>query len=580
MPYTTISEVWSYYDRLECQGFDAHDISCAIAQVPADGPDKTQRHYELFAFGFYTGRKNDWGTFYYYFNRPLTDITPEILSYWEQRATSVVNPLLKTRYTGLVLEFKKRVTGQNPDYKSIKIAHVEAIIDVVNGDYCKRELDTLAYVAHALKLANSFKNDNLRTSVVKAFYEAHKRMAAEDSHAGLWSKMVQSLIRYRKAFADYEGAIIQENIERLNRLEALALKEGGTTDSHAHTMAQQVEILCLYYHSIGEDDKIEELLDRLLEAMRAAIPARGGIWGQSMLERMQARYRKYGYDKKANRLYVDISKMGRMTIEEMKPMEIPFTVKKEWIDRLLEESLEGSLDEVMERYILNHIPIKEHEIKRQQKNAEQAPLLAMVTTMIIDEDGIPLNRIGGGKNTEEQKLHHSIYEGLSISAFFMQIVMQEIIDKKNLTVDAMMDMFKDCPLANDDIRALLERGFEAYLAGDDIACCHILVPQFEAMIRYLVLIRGGEVLRTAKDPVEGNEYFSLGSLLDSPAAKELLPEDVLLYFKVLFVSQAGWNIRNNLSHGLFRAKSFSRAMSDRVVHALLVLSLIKTKDIE
>lgn len=68
---------------------------------------------------------------------------------------------------------------------------------------------------------------------------------------------------------------------------------------------------------------------------------------------------------------------------------------------------------------------------------------------------------------------------------------------------------------------------------------------------------------------------SRDSLLDSPIAQECIKEDMITYFKVMFVSPGGWNLRNLVSHGLMPAGSFNRMMSDRVVHAILVLSLFK-----
>lgn len=575
MLFKTLDDVWDYYDVKNRKGFDALDVLTALSSV-SQGDGQEARGFEVVAFRFVPSRNTDERGVYYKF--PETNLSPEIVSYWEKRAVTVCNPLLKMRYTGLVLDYKKRVVGVDPDYKNIKLANVEAIIDVVSGDYCKNQLTTLDYAARALKLANGFRNDHLKQTVAKAFYEAHKRIAVDDSKAGLWGAIMHSLIRYRKAFAPYEVEIVNENLDRLKRIEALALAEGDKTDSHAHTMEQQVDILCEYYHSIGEDERIEGFLDRLFVAMKRSIPARGGMWGQMMLERMQSRYRKYGQDRKANRLYVEISILGNQTIREMTRLEMPFQIDRKMLDKFIEEFLEGTLEEAMERYILHFIPIKEHEIKRRQEIAKEHPLLDMISTVNIDAAGNVINRIGVGKNAQEQKLHHSMFEGISVSGFFMSIVMDEIKDKKHLTVETLMGLFENCPMLNEDSKVFLEKGFDAYLAGNDIACCHILVPQFEAMIRSLIASCGGEIMHPAKDPVEGNEYDSLDSLLDSQTAKELFPEDIIEYFKVLFVSQAGWNIRNSLSHGLFKASSVNRAMSDRVVHAILILSLVKLND--
>lgn len=572
--FKTIDEVWDYFDVSDRKGFDALDVLTALSSV-SQGSEQESCEFEVMAFRFVPSRRFDERGAYYKF--PEMTLSPEMISYWEKRAGTVRNPLLKMRYTGLVLDYKKQVIGVHPDYKSIKLANVEAIIDVVSGDYCKYQLIALDYAAHALKLANGFRNDDLKQKVAKVFYEAHKRISADDSSAGLWGPIMQSLIRYRKAFAPYEDDIVNESLDRLNRIEALCSAEGDKTDSHAHTMGQQVDILCEYYHSIGEDERIEGLLDRLLAATKRSVSARGGMWGQMMLERMQSRYRKYGLDRKANKLYVEISNLGSQTIREMTRLEMPFQIERKKLDKFIEEFLEGAFEDVMERYILHFIPIKEHEIKRQQEIAKEHPFLDMISTVNIDAVGNVINKIGVGKNAQQQKLHHSMYEGISVSGFFMSIVMDEIKGKKHLTVEKLMGLFENCPMLNEDSKVFLEKGFDAYLAGNDIACCHILVPQFEAMIRSLIASCGGEILRPAKDPIEGNEYCSLDSLLDSQTAKRLLPEDVIEYFKVLFISQAGWNIRNLLSHGLFKANSVNRTMSDRVVHAILILSQIKNK---
>lgn len=586
--FNSLSEIWSYYDAVERKRFTAHDITAAINQLPEDNPDAEQCRYEALAFGFVpSNRENEWGTYYgsqltftkkdtgeEVYVPDISSVTPEIISYWETRATTVVNPLLKMRYTGLVLDFKKRITGKQPDYKTIKLANIETIIAVIAGDYAG-DLTSLCYAERALKLATGFRKAELVQRVAKAFFEAHKRMAAPDSKPGLWCKIVQSLIKYPEAFEPYKEEIIQENIERLTRLETSALEEGVRTDNYAHILSDQVDILCEYYHAFGEDEKIDGLLDRLLVALKKPIPVRGGMWGQSMLERMQRRYRKYGMDKKANRLYVDISDLGSKVLEEMQKHEHSFTLEREKIDAFIKAAMEGTHEDRLVRYIINYLPVREDEIKKRKEHAQEFPLEDIVSTISIDDQGNTITRIGAGKNAEEQKLHHFMYNSMTIGAFFMQLHMEELKKNKDVTLESLMSLFEDCPLVIDSHREFLKRGLEAYMNDDHMVCCHILIPQIEAMIRRLIALKGGAVLRQSADPAAGNEYYSLESLLDSPVAKECMKEDMITYFKVLFVSDAGWNLRNLISHGLINANSFNYTMSDRVVHALLILSQFK-----
>jgi hypothetical protein len=64
-------------------------------------------------------------------------------------------------------------------------------------------------------------------------------------------------------------------------------------------------------------------------------------------------------------------------------------------------------------------------------------------------------------------------------------------------------------------------------------------------------------------------------LLRDERAERSLQEDVIHYLRVLFTDQRGWNLRNNVAHGLVLPGSFDRAIADRVFHALLVFGLLR-----
>jgi hypothetical protein len=57
-----------------------------------------------------------------------------------------------------------------------------------------------------------------------------------------------------------------------------------------------------------------------------------------------------------------------------------------------------------------------------------------------------------------------------------------------------------------------------------------------------------------------------------------LGENVAHYFRVLFTDQRGWNIRNDVCHGITPLAGFSPQMMDRIFHALLVLALLRAQE--
>ena len=103
---------------------------------------------------------------------------------------------------------------------------------------------------------------------------------------------------------------------------------------------------------------------------------------------------------------------------------------------------------------------------------------------------------------------------------------------------------------------------------------------FESAIRVLCKINGGDILRPKNNPDEGNEYKSLEGMLSQGCVINALGDNITTYFRVLFTDSNGGNLRNNVSHGTLPASSFSAGVANRIFHAFLLLSLLKSINFE
>src|ERR1700693_5017539 len=56
-----------------------------------------------------------------------------------------------------------------------------------------------------------------------------------------------------------------------------------------------------------------------------------------------------------------------------------------------------------------------------------------------------------------------------------------------------------------------------------------------------------------------------------------LCKSALLYMKAFLTDPIGLNVRNRLCHGLMSAIEFTRLLSDRVIHVLLMQALVRVK---
>lgn len=133
----------------------------------------------------------------------------------------------------------------------------------------------------------------------------------------------------------------------------------------------------------------------------------------------------------------------------------------------------------------------------------------------------------------------------------IQPMLQEINYGHYVTMVDIMSFASHSPYIPIGRHEFFCRGFLAGLQGQFVEALHVLVPQVEHLIRVLLSERGTVVSGVDKDGHE--REFDLNKLLEMPETTELLTDDVATSLKLLFVHQAGPNLRNEICHGMLHA---------------------------
>jgi hypothetical protein len=115
----------------------------------------------------------------------------------------------------------------------------------------------------------------------------------------------------------------------------------------------------------------------------------------------------------------------------------------------------------------------------------------------------------------------------------------------------------------------------AYFCEDYLVAIHLLIPQIEEAIRNLIEYSGGNVLKPSRNG--GYQLRTFDDLLRDDLIERGLGENFANYFRILFTDQRGWNLRNEVCHGMANPNRFDAQTADRVIHGLLCLGLIKKK---
>lgn len=97
-------------------------------------------------------------------------------------------------------------------------------------------------------------------------------------------------------------------------------------------------------------------------------------------------------------------------------------------------------------------------------------------------------------------------------------------------------------------------GLHAGVHGRFIEAVHILVPQLENSIRFL-LVQNDSIASSVRANGIQNEY-DLNRVLTMPETESLLGDDLTFAMRVLFTERFGYNLRNEMAHGMLEPGAF------------------------
>ena len=563
--HTEINKFLKYLESIS-EAVSEHNISERIRNFTKekfgqDIPDILI--WEQKAFDFtekYSNEKSVWGTYFGpLFVLPneegkmveypsIQRITSKIISYWEKRAKESTHPIFKARYSNLVWDFSEKITGKKPHY-SIAQLYIDSIIEIAEKDLHKYSLDAIEKLERALSLALSI-NDKERINRLIEAIISYERKIGEDDKPGLWGFSYEFLIKNKKVpiSDDKKRAIIIDLEKRFDRL----LKGNN------HWAAQRAALLLVDYHSKIRKKILLRYGKLIQRQAEKASPLVAGAW----LEELYHLYLQYGMKDEADKISNKIRESGRKAKDELKEIKIPIKIPKNELEKYINWLTDGDLKTVLQKIAVNYIPKK-------------APISFLFTHKIMDAEGRPVATVGSQEEDIDGHIVLQISQNMQISSIFLRETLNTLIDKFKLTTEKIIDYLYESPIFDERRKEFLIEGIEAYLKGNYVVSLHILIPQIEAIIRNLSEKVGIPILKPSR--TGGFFYRTLDELLREKGIIKVLSEDMCLYFRVLLTDPRGWNLRNEVCHGISGPERFNQISADRIFHALLCLALVKEK---
>jgi len=571
-----MKEILNKYDNKASKGFYLYEVAKALSEKFEkfeEGTDELIEYVSLqFAENYSKDSIESWGTYFgpmhfqsfgdgTYREFPSIKILNEsFLAYWLKRKDETTNPILKSRYLGLIYDFSSTISNKKPDYKIAK-EYIDSLIEFSTQDYSTDRGQILNAFHRALEVATAF---GQKDNAIEIFGHL---MQFQNDNPEWYGVEFDSIIKHKFCDEETEEAIV----ERLSKTFEV-LKDKAIEENYPWNIERVGCRLARFYRSKNNHESIEKILTEIKEVFFTTSAKASGLQGSGWLEHL-------------NKLYVDFN-LGHKTDdivttlrEKQKEIELSTVttegeISSEEIDKFLSEILDTESKQTIYNIAQSFIPNKQSVLDGIYEYVHD-PIMKIFSIKNIDDEGRTLSNLGSIEEDEEGNVIKALMENMPISHSYLNLALYNAFQKKLISTDEIIKILAHSPIIDDDRIKILSKGLDAYFDSDHIQAIHLIIPQIEDAIRNILEQQGGAVLKRTRSGSYHLKTFD--EILRDQKVLDVLGDDCCLYLRMVFTDQRGLNLRNDMCHGNMKSVVFNQAISNRVVQCLMVLCLVQEK---
>ena len=533
---------------------------------------------EVIAFGIWRAHDESsaWAG---YFGPPWQEgmlglITAAMVDYWRERARATPHPVLRARYADLSWEIPKgkRISGARPDADMARVA-VDAYLEAIQRHRYSETSDAADASKRALELALSLRDAELIQRARDGLIALDQEIAT-DEHPGLWlafDVLVEPPNKSVPLSKEQRDGLVRDMEDRLARFLAGPANEYHPTGAEAAALR-----LAAHYRRLGQKDDVARVLRAYEDVVRRMHGTAAPLVVVHSLTNLYAHLKTFELHEEADALNDLQRVVGEEAMKDMKEISVSHEVPRETIEAHFDALLAGSASDALNRIAVHYIPHRGEVENQLRELAQNAPISFLVSHAIVDDQGRTVAEVGPLEHDLEGNVLKQMGQNLGLSVPWLREAMARGFDRGLFSVSVLLEHLMGSPLFSESRRKVLENGLDAYARGDSIAAIHVLVPQIEEGIRQLAILLKAPLYAQRRGG--GFHARLLDEFLRDSTIGATLTEHVTTYFRALLTDPRGWNIRNDIAHGRAPESMMQMPIADRVVHALLVLALIRLRE--
>jgi hypothetical protein len=510
-------------------------------------------------------------------------IDAEIITYWVDRANAARHPVLRSRYADLAWEIgnylrKKGKASGDVSLAAIKLPidvvriAIDAYLEIVERRLFEENSDAWKYINRAIELSKSVGDVTRVQASRAALLRFRDSVRAVDPHKGQTWRFYEIAAKY---FAEDLSAPEKAQIiaDLGAELEATSdISNPAVFDPHVST--NTAERLRFWELSAGIANAGRDAAAKAGAAFEQIAEKASGLVAVAWLEKQLARYRDIGDVEGAARVEASIRRRAADARAEMKSYPVEIKIPRAELEQLAERICGTTLEEALVNVAGSAIMSYDNISDRMKESLKGSALIAHISVTLTGPEGFTEATLGSIEDDEEGRTVHHAREMLHLHAGMLHRFFERIREKYAPTAAQLADYIESSTWFGVDRRPLLERGLQAWLDGDAVVAAHLLVPQLEGALRRFCTTVGGSVM-TLDERYDGFRVNGMGAVLHEQHLVAAMPAEIRFHLSALFTDPRGLSVRNHIAHGMTLPESLGIGLCNWIVHAVLMLALLR-----
>ena len=482
------------------------------------------------------------------------DFTEEELIFFENILNDVNEPWLKARLADLLWLLRK---PKNPEYA--KAAIDSYIFQPIDDETWHRDINDCW--ERAARLCMQIRDFDLLNAIKNRLFSAACSEYPRSKFMTLW---VADLLDKLKIDNDFKENIASLLVEKANNLKM---------DGDFHSARSYFELASKKYKQCSDENGWLGSLVAIAECFELEADSRSSgsnMVANSFYENAIQTYRRipikhreaYGVDEKTKVIRRKITASGKASLDEMCMVSTPGIDISDMVKQSIEHvSGKRSTEEALMYFTGLFSGPKYKNLSESAKEIMRKSLFSsLFGSSHMSSDGrviakTPAMNLSAGEEdpANQAALHRKIQQQFSIEIQLVvegQIMpaLRQLLMEHRFTKELMVAVCHYSPIVPQSREQLL--GYALWLGFEHEfgAAIHLLSPQVEHIVRSQLKEYGAHTSNINKEGIENEN--GLSTLMELPEALKLYGEDLAFEIKSVFTDALGFNLRNEVAHGL------------------------------